>query len=793
MSRLAIEMLTVEFRRRFKTCWDYVRTLDESEFLELRTNDYFTRLLEEIDFSDISEEDVLSLSFREVSSTPKAEAKGKADIHIDTISQPEKEISKPAEEEAQSFTAAIDDNDISMDVVEEDQNVPLEILNKDLVLESLNQVSQLPLVKETSELERDLDSAAEYYQLSNALLDDLKNMRLNFASLSRSEHYAIERIQQHEPDYNFYKLVTESVQLLGHYPGIGNKVTSTLKSLANEVGQELQAIDQGKLNYHEFETVYVIPTSLDIASLEELQIMLSEDIDLFMEQLDPQDRTIFLERSGYNNTEIKTLQEVGDQFDITRERIRQLEAVIYERLQKSLRVRQAQIKTLIEENLTYDLVDKMPRLQFIRDKHFFNFIGKLANLPEINKIANPDDISIKVDLLEEFFSFNGVEVAYHDLFKYLYEHEAIDQYCEGLGKLSLKEVVIENYLEKLVRLKRLVMLDNHNVMPRLLPKESAAAALLCNYPQGLSWKAIAEKVNELNISRTNLETERPDHGALGGNNVYLTGKGEYGNIKFIKLESIDFDRFFDEVFRVFDVKNEEVLHLSTIYDLFDKTIVSNYYVLRYIVRTFGEDYGFYFIGKSQIDNVSLNKDFETISQQDLIVQEMNMSGVGMSVDEIAQLLKSKSVGHASYYLEKLMSAGEVVRIDNRLYSTPMIAYQGVDLARILSALRELIDNADKPIDYSYFEYLLNEELDENYSMYLYASIARKYADEYGWHRRQTLFSNQEILFNSSSEIVTLACDPKDPIEKQLIDLKRELYITDERAKRVIYQSQVRRE
>lgn len=749
INRIGLNILTEEFRKRFKSCWDYLNALDEEEFLQLRHNDFFIQLFKEIDFSNLNDDEILSLTSRTTIY---------AQTNIETSNE---QLDLEAEQ-------------------------ALENQNELVCATTIKQQDSLDVELEKGEY-LGANSVAEYYQLSKALLDDLKNMRLNFASLNRSEHYALERIKQHEPRFNLNELVQRQIRSLGRYPRIGQKVITALEKLAIELGLELKAIEKKTINYNNFEAKYIVPAYPDIASIDDLHLILSEDINLFLKQLDEQNKEVFLTRTGFNNTQLMTLQELGDKFNVTRERIRQLESVIYENLFKSLRLSRLQIKNLIEQHLTFDLIDKMPSLSFSEDKCFYDFLAKLIDLPEINKISNPDEISIKVDLLDEFFAFNGVRVKSQELFNYLYEHEEIERYCEILHNSSLKEVVIENYIEKLIRLKRLTVLNKHFVMPSLLPKESAAAAVLCSYPSGLSWKAIAEKVNELGISRTKLETERPDNGAFGGSNPYLCGLGEYGNIKFLALEKVDFDLFFKEVFRIFELKNNDVLHLSSIHELFNKEIANDYYLLRYMIRNFGEDYGFYFNGKSQVDNVSLNKDFKTISQKDLITIEMKARSAGMNIDSIAQLLKSKSVSHAAYYLDQLMNAGEVVRIDSRLYSTPDVAYQGVNLKRILHVLHELIDNTDKPIDYSYFEYLLNEELNEDYSMYFYSSIARKYADERGWHRRQNLFSNEEIIFTSTSDVAVWVCNPKDSIEHQIACFKKEVYITDERAKRVIYQ------
>ena len=63
-----------------------------------------------------------------------------------------------------------------------------------------------------------------------------------------------------------------------------------------------------------------------------------EDLDDYMERLNDRERTVIIMRYGLGNTEPKTLDEVGRHFNVTRERIRQIEAKAIAKMRKPGRV-----------------------------------------------------------------------------------------------------------------------------------------------------------------------------------------------------------------------------------------------------------------------------------------------------------------------------------------------------------------------------------------------------------------------------------------------------------------------
>jgi len=63
-----------------------------------------------------------------------------------------------------------------------------------------------------------------------------------------------------------------------------------------------------------------------------------EDLDDYMDRLNDRERTVIIMRYGLGGTEPRTLDEVGRQFNVTRERIRQIEAKAIAKMRKPGRV-----------------------------------------------------------------------------------------------------------------------------------------------------------------------------------------------------------------------------------------------------------------------------------------------------------------------------------------------------------------------------------------------------------------------------------------------------------------------
>lgn len=117
--------------------------------------------------------------------------------------------------------------------------------------------------------------------------------------------------------------------------------------------------------------------SSEIAFFEfnEIDNILIEDIEGYLWTLNEMKMDIAISRWGFNK-QYQTLEEVGSRYDLTRERIRQLEKAIDSNLSLNFRVQPKVLWANIREKMTEDLTVLLPSLAkcFATDKLFYAFI-----------------------------------------------------------------------------------------------------------------------------------------------------------------------------------------------------------------------------------------------------------------------------------------------------------------------------------------------------------------------------------------------------------------------------------
>ncbi len=325
------------------------------------------------------------------------------------------------------------------------------------------------------------------------------------------------------------------------------------------------------------------------------------------------------------------------------------------------------------------------------------------------------------------------------------------------------------------------------IWPRLLGKSEASACVLFSHPKGLPWMDIAKLVNANGYSRTDIYETRQDHEALNDKDyIYLAGTGVYKHTRFIITENIDLDRIFAELDLYVSKLSREVFHLNECYMSSEYLQSVDYYVIRHFVKHFGEDFGYYFQGRSQTDSVGLNKNFKRITQKDVIIEAMKSRAKPLTKPEIAALLKSKSIPHASFYIDGMLDEGKVVQVDQQLYTTSEQAYQGIDVDSYLSQMFNIMKQYEKPVDASIFQQIINDKFLVSYSKHFYMGIARCFSGERGWYRSHGLYSIWPIPFSNLTDALNLYCYKEDPVKISIERLQSHIAITSENALRLIH-------
>jgi len=166
--------------------------------------------------------------------------------------------------------------------------------------------------------------------------------------------------------------------------------------------------------------------------------------------------------------------------------------------------------------------------------------------------------------------------------------------------------------------------------------------------------------------------------------------------------------------------------------------------LRHLIREYGEEYGLYFDGQSGTDSASLDPDLKRITQDDVIIKVLNESKVAMTKQEIAERLRSKSLGHAGFYLNNLIEEGKVVRVDQMVYTTTEKAFGNMDTKAIMRIIQDIMSISDIIVEADVFREYVNMEFNLSYSKYFYAALVKTQIEELALYRNGNLFSKKPI-------------------------------------------------
>lgn len=107
------------------------------------------------------------------------------------------------------------------------------------------------------------------------------------------------------------------------------KISQQPKSLSTPVGDDKEA------TLEQFVSDRSQPTLYDKVSKE----LLKEAMNKVLETLSPREKKVLIMRFGLDDGKPKTLEEVGKEFKVTRERIRQIEAKAIRKLKHPTRAR----------------------------------------------------------------------------------------------------------------------------------------------------------------------------------------------------------------------------------------------------------------------------------------------------------------------------------------------------------------------------------------------------------------------------------------------------------------------
>ncbi|MEZ9628061.1 hypothetical protein AB4304_00970, partial [Vibrio breoganii] len=570
-------------------------------------------------------------------------------------------------------------------------------------------------------------------------------------------------------------------------PSMGEKKISRVKDIIQYIdNRDLSSFDR-EVEEHRVQ-LYSGREEFDLSELEKT---LLEDLESFFATLNERDEYIISQRLGYG-TERVTLQEIGDSLPsgrVTRERVRQLQQRIEINWRAHMRIAPVTLRVNVKSNLSVLRGTLFPQLQalFSSVKGFYEFLEMSSELPGggLTKIVYPD---ISPSVLDDYWVEHPSPSDLDSITSYLQD------------RLGLGKAVSENAISNLSGQK--VELLGELILPLNLSKPLAIANTLLDYPAGLTWKNLHKKANEKGISRASLPEDRVD-GAIGTavdqGWVYQYDRGSYKHLTYLDLSVACIESTLNSVHKVLvNASNEgrDALNLSIDYYRDSDNKELDYFTVRHIVRAHGERLGIFFSGKSGADTISLEKDFSLANQQVVLEQLFASSEKPLDKAYVASKIRSQSVGHASFYLDQLLTKGIIVRVDESSYQLTEKAFSSLNIKSIILAAADIIEKEDRVIELGVIQKLLNQRLDQDINKYLYLSLLKTYNKEYGfnWHFAYNLVSKKETRFESLIDLCRTLLSEVDSFDNAKSVVEQYCLIDESRLRVVFgqYRNQVDR-
>lgn len=465
----------------------------------------------------------------------------------------------------------------------------------------------------------------------------------------------------------------------------------------------------------------------DDINIDDFEALILNGVDRYVASLNDNNRYIFVNRHGWKTPKL-SLDDTGKSLPggaVTRERTRQLQKKVDHNLLAEMAVSPKSLWLSIKSDLSLLGRPLYPKLRacFDSDSNFYKFLELCCNA-DPGKIICVTQPEVKNNILDEYWVTNTSPARVDDVSEYLQ------------SEYGLEHAVADNSIIML-RERGVIELEADGVTPKNLIKSVAYAHALLFFPDGEDWQVIQSKINDLGVSRSDVTLSRLDHGAsvaVDSGWAYQSGRGTYRNIVFLDLSESDIERTLIDLrerLEVLKLEGRNAINLSV--DFYDSSLRDlEYYVVRHIAKTYGERERIFFNGKSGADTVSLDQEFTLESGKKAILDMFVRSDEPLSKQMIADAIRSKSVGHATYYLELLIKEGRIVRIENNAYALSEKVFSSVDIPLIVKCAARHIESQTGAVEANKLQRYINRECDLEFNKYFYLSLLKMHAVDYGY-------------------------------------------------------------
>ena len=482
--------------------------------------------------------------------------------------------------------------------------------------------------------------------------------------------------------------------------------------------------------------------------MPELESLLLKDLDSYLASLKARDHFVLCQRLGIGRP-AETLQAVGDHLPggrVTRERVRQIQTNIHAGWQQHMRISKEELWNNLKGNLSLMRNPIFPNLRrrFSSEAGFYGFVSMTCGLDSGH-------------LMRIFHPRGGAET----LDSFWVTHRSPAELAEATTFLmqqdGMEPVVAENLIFNLLGkgLKR----TGSQIVPTQLAKPIGIANTLLDFPEGLDWRQLHQAVNRKGVTKASMSKTRIDGGipvAVNKGWAYQHNRGAYRHTQFLNSKPATIENTLRQVTATLQkakAEGRDALNLSVdFYQQQPQTLP--YFEVRHIVRAHGAAAGVHFKGKSGADTISFSREFGLVGQQGVLLRLFKEAKTPLDKKFIASKIRSQSVGHAAFYVDELVKQGEVVRVGEDTYAYVEKAFAGLDLAAVVSAAAQLVENEPRIIEGEQLRNHLNRALGLEHNKVFYLSLLRLHAPRQGrrWHYTHNLISRSPIGFESLRDL-----------------------------------------